>query len=78
MRSAAAITSITMNGGTSLRADGASSLASVSRLWSVVVASSIGICYLQVLADQGLHEPRRYAAPFDGMLGHIPQMNRGQ
>ena len=58
MRAAAAITSITMNGGTSLRLEGVSRL--LAR--SVSVASSIDICYLT---------PCPIPAVFDGLLGHI-------
>ena len=58
MRAAAAITSITMNGGTSLRPD------AVSRLLagSLNVASSIDICYLTQCP---------ILAAFHGLLGHI-------
>jgi predicted Zn-dependent protease len=65
MRAAAAITSITMNGGTSLRPD------AVSRLLarSLSVASSIDICYFR-------ERPR--LAAFHGLLGHIPYPARRQ
>src|ERR1700690_1135407 len=65
MRAAAAITSITMNGGTSLRPD------AVSRLLarSLSVASSIDICYFRA-------RPR--LAAFRGLLGHIPYPARRQ
>src|ERR1700722_12624860 len=58
MRAAAAITSITMNGGTSLRRDAVRSC--LAR--SLSVASSIDICYLT---------PRPRLAAFRGLLGHI-------
>jgi predicted Zn-dependent protease len=65
MRAAAAITSITMNGGTLLRPD------AVSRplARSLNVASSIDICYLAQC-------PR--LAAFHGLLGHIPYRPRRQ
>src|SRR6202035_4579828 len=65
MRAAAAITSMTMNGGTSLRPD------AVSRLLarSLSVASSIDICYFS-------SRPR--LAAFHGLLGHIPYPARRQ
>src|ERR1700682_6445393 len=65
MRAAAAITSITMNGGTLLRRD------AVSRLLarSLSVASSIDICYLT---------PCPRLAAFHGLLGHIPYPARRQ
>src|ERR1035438_1700471 len=65
MRAAAAITSMTMNGGTSLRPD------AVSRLLarSLSVASSIDICYFS-------WRPR--LAAFHGLLGHIPYPARRQ
>src|ERR1700727_928295 len=65
MRSAAAITSITMNGGTSLRPD------AVDRPFprSLSVASSIDICYLSWC-------PR--LAAFGGLLGHIAYLTGRQ
>src|ERR1700682_778475 len=65
MRAAAAITSITMNGGTSLRPD------AVRRclVRSLSVASSIDICYLTKC-------PR--LAAFHGLLGHISYRARRQ
>jgi hypothetical protein len=51
IRAAAAITSITMNGGTSLRPDAVSTL----RARSLSVASSIDLCYL--------NGPRRFEVP---------------
>jgi len=45
IRSAAAITSITMNGGTLLRADGAVRLAIRCSNVGITVASTIDICY---------------------------------
>ena len=65
MRAAAAITSITMNGGTSLRLEGVSRL--LAR--SVSVASGIDICYLI---------PCPILAAFDGLLGHISYPARRQ
>src|ERR1051326_8737860 len=65
MRAAAAITSITMNGGTSLRSDAANR----PRARSLNVASSIDICYL-------IPCPR--LAAFGGLLGHIPYPTRRQ
>jgi len=59
IRAAAAITSITMNGGTSLRPEAVSSRFA----WSLSVASSIDICYLS---------GRPILAAFRGLLGHIP------
>src|ERR1700704_2640831 len=66
MRSAAAITSITMNGGTLLRSD------AVSRFFarSLSVASSIVICYL----PSGC--PR--LAAFGGLVGHSSYPARRQ
>ena len=65
IRSAAAITSITMNGGTSLRRE------AVSRLFarSLSIASNIEICYLT---------RRPTLAAFGGLLGHIGYLNHGQ
>src|ERR1700726_1596793 len=65
MRAAAAITSITMKGGTSLRPD------AVSRLLarSLGVASSIDICYLT---------PCPRLAAFRGLVGHIRYPARRQ
>src|SRR5450756_798225 len=65
MRAAAAITSITINGGTWLRPDGVSRL--LTR--SLNVASSIDICYLTWC-------PR--LAAFHGLLGHISYPTRRQ
>src|SRR5258708_13096273 len=65
MRAAAAITSITMNGGTSLRPD------AVARYFarSLSVASSIDICYVT-------RRPR--LAVFHGLVGHNPYPARRQ
>src|ERR1035437_1096077 len=76
MRAAAAITSITMNGGTSLRPD------AVSRLLarSLTVASSIDICYLtqrRARTSETGHRCPRLAA-FRGLLGHISYPTRRQ
>src|SRR5450755_2404522 len=65
MRAAAAITSITMNGGTSLRPEAVSRLLAQSSS----VASSIDICYLTGC-------PR--LAAFRGLLGHIRYPARRQ
>src|SRR3979409_2381126 len=65
MRAAAAITSITMNGGTSLRPDGVRR--PLAR--SLSVASSIDICYLTQC-------PR--LAAFHGLVGHIAYLARRQ
>ena len=65
LRAAAAITSITMNGGTSLRPDAVRSC--LAR--SLSVASSIDICYLT-------WRPR--LAAFRGLLGHIRYRPRRQ
>src|ERR1019366_6812847 len=76
MRAAAAITSITMNGGTSLRPD------AVSRLLarSLTVASGIDICYLtqrRARTSETGHRCPRLAA-FRGLLGHISYPTRRQ
>src|SRR5450759_3786595 len=76
MRAAAAITSITMNGGTSLRPD------AVSRLLarSLTVASSIDICYLtrrRARTSETGHRCPRLAA-FRALLGHISYPTRRQ
>ena len=65
IRSAAAITSITMKGGTSLRPD------AVSRplARSLSVASNIEICYLA---------RRPILAAIHGLVGHIRYPNHGQ
>src|SRR6188472_2631767 len=75
MRAAAAITSITMNGGTLLRPD------AVSRplARSLSVASSIDFCYL-ISRKQG---PKKQVlgptqAAFGGLLGHISYPARRQ
>src|SRR5260370_10171733 len=65
IRAAAAITSITMNGGTLLRADAVSRC--ITR--SLSVAPSIDICYLT---------PCPRLAAFHGLLGHIPYPLRRQ
>src|SRR5882724_8640169 len=65
IRAAAAITSITMNGGTSLRPDAVNR--AVAR--SLSVASSIGICYFAGC-------PR--LALFGGLVGHISYQTRRQ
>src|ERR1700758_861460 len=68
MRSAAAITSITMNGGTSLRRE---AIFRSSR-WSLTVASRIDICYFGFQPGRAPRYPRgcpRQAA-FGGLLGH--------
>src|SRR5882672_6447980 len=77
MRAAAAITSITMKGGTSLRADG------VSRCFarSLSVASSIDICYLnggrRFRVSCTGYRPR--LAAFGGLvIGHIASPGRRQ
>jgi hypothetical protein len=49
IRAAAAITSITMNGGTSLRRDGASNASTLF----LTVASRIDICYFAAGPDPG-------------------------
>ena len=65
MRAAAAITSITMKGGTSLRADAVTRL----RARSLSVASNIEICYLT---------QRPNLAAIHGLVGHITVSNHGQ
>src|SRR5580658_9492789 len=70
MRAAAAITSITMNGGTSLRREAPSRF--LAR--SLSVASSIDTCYLSPGAVSGC--PR--LAAFHGLLGHISYFRRRQ
>ena len=70
MRAAAAITSITMNGGTSLRPDAVNRLlVNRSLARSLSIASNIVICYLTWCPE---------LAVFHGLVGHISYPIRRQ
>src|ERR1700737_3913172 len=73
IRSAADITSITMNGGTSLRLEGESR--------SATRCLKIASCMLNLLFDPALRpgDPEcRSPAVFDRLVGHIPYPAEGQ